>query len=92
MHEQGRVSCVCSKKTQGNGTPKASAIEVLKKEGNSKGANLSYAWGKVRELDALIVFDLGSTRNFISHELALKLGIHEFEMGDVICVNGAFKG
>ena len=41
--------------------------------------------------DALILFDPGSTHNFISHELALKLGIHEFEMGDCIQANGAFK-
>ena len=71
----------------------------MKEEGNSKGAILSYAWGKVRELYALLLFDLGSTHNFISHELALKLGIlalklgiHDFEMGDVFQANGAFKG
>ena len=51
-----------------------------------------YAWGKVREHDYLILFDPQSTHNFISHELALKLGIHEFEMGDVILAHGAFKG
>ena len=89
--EQGHVSHVCPKKTQGNGTPKAFAIEVLKEEENSKGANLSYAWGKVRELDAPILFDPGYTHNFISHQLALKLGIHEFEMGDVVLANRAFK-
>ena len=47
---------------------------------------------KVRELDTLIPFDPRSTHKFISHELAFKLGIHEFEMGDVILANGAFKG
>ena len=86
------MSCVCTKKKQGNGTLKASMVKVLKEERNSKGAILSYAWGKVRELDALILFDPGSTNNFISHELALNLGIHEFEMGDHILANGAFKG
>ena len=45
----------------------------------------------MREQDALILFDPGSTHNFISHELALKLGVHEFEMGDVEQANGAFK-
>ena len=69
---------------QGNGTPKASIVEVLKEEVNSKGANLSYAWGKVRELDALILFYLGSTHNFILHELVLKLGIQGLKMGNVI--------
>ena len=66
---------VCPKKKQRNGPPKDSLVEVLKEEGNSKSANLSYAWGKVRELDALILFDPIYTHNFISHELALKLGI-----------------
>ena len=70
----------------------ASTVEVFKEEGSSKGALLSYLWGKVREHDALILFDPGSIHNFISHELALKLGIHEFEMGDLIQANGAFKG
>ena len=53
---------------------------------------MSYAWGKVREHDALKIFNPGSTHNFIPHELALKLGIHEFEMGDHILADGAFKG
>ena len=53
---------------------------------------MSYAWGKVREHDALILFDPRSIHNFISHELALKLGIHEFDMGDHILANCAFKG
>ena len=79
-------------KKQPNGTPKASTLEVLKEEENSKGSHFSYAWGKVHEHDTLILFYLGSTHNFISHELALKLGIHEFEMGDCIQVDGAFKG
>ena len=90
--EQGHVLCMCPKKTQGNGTPKAFVVEVLKKEGNSKVENLSYVLGKVRQLNTLILFDLGSTHNFISHELALKLGIHEVEMGGVILAKGAFKG
>ena len=64
----------------------------MKEEGNPKGAHLSYVWGKVRELDAFILFDPGSTHNFISHDLALKLGIHDFETGDVIQADGAFKG
>ena len=59
---------------------KASTVEVLKEEGNSKGANLSYAWGKVRELDALILLEPRSTHYFISHELELNLGIHDFKM------------
>ena len=86
------MSHVFPTKKPHNGTPKASTVEVLKEEGSSKGALLSYIWGKVLDHDALILFDLGSTHNFISHELALKLGIHEFKMGDHIQANGAFKG
>ena len=48
--------------------------------------------GKVRELETFITFDSMFTHNFISHELPLKLGIHEFDMGDVILANEAFKG
>ncbi|MCO5586141.1 hypothetical protein L7F22_040081 [Adiantum nelumboides] len=51
-----------------------------------------YAWGKVREHDAFILFDPGSTHNFISLELAAKLGIQEFEMGDAMKADGAFIG
>ena len=83
---------VCPKKTQENGTVKASTVKFLKEGGNSKGTTLHYAWGKVRELDALILFDPRSTHNFISHKLALKLGVHVFEMGDHILANGAFNG
>ncbi|MCO5604259.1 hypothetical protein L7F22_058422 [Adiantum nelumboides] len=67
-------------------------MEALQEDGHCKGSLLSYAWGKVREHDALILFDPGSTHNFISVELATKLGIHDFEMGNVMNVDGAFKG
>ena len=90
--EQGHKSGVFPKKTQGNETPKASKIEFLKDKENSKGSSLSYAWGKIREHDALTLFDPGSTHKFISIELAIKLGIHDFEMGEVLQANGAFKG
>ena len=90
--ELGHVSRVCPTKKQQSGTPKASTVEVLKEEGNSKGSKLLYAWRKVREHDTLILFDPGSTHNFISHELVLKLGFHEFEVGDHSLANGAFKG
>jgi len=66
-------------------------VEILEEESHYKGAPLSYAWGKVREHDALILFDPGSTHNFISVDLATKLGIHDFEMGDMVTADGAFK-
>ena len=40
--ETGHVSCVCPTKKSQNGTPKASTVEVLKEEGSSKGACLTY--------------------------------------------------
>ncbi|MGJ2631361.1 retropepsin-like aspartic protease, partial [Salmonella enterica subsp. enterica serovar Paratyphi A] len=67
-------------------------IEAPKEEGHHKGAPLSYAWGKIREQDSLILFDPGSTHNFISQELAAKLGVQDFEMGETIPADGAFKG
>ncbi|WP_165349248.1 retropepsin-like aspartic protease, partial [Enterobacter cloacae complex sp. 4DZ1-17B1] len=57
-----------------------------------KGSPLCHAWGKVREHDAFILFDPGSTHNFISMELATKLGIQSYEMGDVLPADSAFKG
>ena len=90
--ETGDVSRVCPTKKPSNGTPKATTVQVFKEEGSSKGANLSYLWGKVREHNALILFDLGATQNFISQELALRLGIHDLEMGEGIQADGAFKG
>ena len=86
--ETGHVSRVCPTKKPTNGTPKASMVEVFKEEGSSKGAKLSYLWGKVREHDALILFDPGATHNFISQELALRLGIHDFEMGEGCWIPG----
>ncbi|MCO5602671.1 hypothetical protein L7F22_056807 [Adiantum nelumboides] len=62
------------------------------KDAEDNGSPLSYAWGKVREHDAFILFDPGSTHNFISHELATKLGIQDFEMGDAMKADGAFVG
>ena len=67
-------------------------MEALKEDGHCKGSPLSYAWGKVREHDALILFDPGSTHNFISNELATKLGIHPHEMGKMVDTDGPFKG
>ena len=62
-------------------------MEVLKEEGHSKGSSLSYARGKVREVNALFLFDPNSTHNFFT----TKLGIHDFKMGDTIQANGTFK-
>src|SRR3569832_208215 len=67
-------------------------VEAPKEDAYCQGSPLSYAWGKVREHDALILFAPGSTHNFISMELAAKLGIQAHEMGDELKADGAFKG
>ncbi|MCO5613478.1 hypothetical protein L7F22_067755 [Adiantum nelumboides] len=41
-------------------------------------------------INAFILFDPGSTHNFISLELATKLGVQDFEMGDAMKADGAF--
>ncbi|MCO5604768.1 hypothetical protein L7F22_058938 [Adiantum nelumboides] len=80
------------KRNARNEQPRASIIEAPKEDVHCKGSPLSYSWGKVREHDAFILFDPGSTHNFISHELAAKLGIQELEMGDAMKADGAFIG
>ncbi|MCO5550973.1 hypothetical protein L7F22_004468 [Adiantum nelumboides] len=48
---------------------------------NSEASELCRAWGKVRDQTMLIFFDPGAKANFISPELALKVGIRPEEMG-----------
>ncbi|MCO5552553.1 hypothetical protein L7F22_006066 [Adiantum nelumboides] len=90
--EQGHAYQACPQRNARNEQPRASIIEAPKEDVHCKGSPLSYAWGKVREHDAFILFDPGSTHNFISHELATKLGIQDFEMGDAMKADGAFVG
>ncbi|MCO5554482.1 hypothetical protein L7F22_008011 [Adiantum nelumboides] len=90
--EQGHAYRACPQRNARNEQPRASIIEAPKEDVHCKGSPLSYAWKKVREHDVFILFDPGSTHNFISHELAAKLGIQEFEMGDAVKADGAFIG
>ncbi|MCO5589477.1 hypothetical protein L7F22_043444 [Adiantum nelumboides] len=90
--EQGHAYQACPQRNARNEQPRASIIEAPKEDVHCKGSPLSYAWGKVREHDAFILFDPGSTHNFISHELAAKVGIQEFEMRDAMKADGAFIG
>ncbi|MCO5575867.1 hypothetical protein L7F22_029672 [Adiantum nelumboides] len=48
---------------------------------SSDASELCRAWGKVRDQTVLIFFDPGAKANFISPELASKLGIRPEEMG-----------
>ncbi|MCO5603006.1 hypothetical protein L7F22_057148 [Adiantum nelumboides] len=88
--EQGHSYRSCPQRNPCNEQPGASMVEAPKEEVHCKGSPLSYAWGKVREHNAFILFDPGSTHNFISLELATKLGVQDFEMGDAMKANGAF--
>ncbi|MCO5551438.1 hypothetical protein L7F22_004941 [Adiantum nelumboides] len=90
--EKGRAYRACPQRNARNEQPRASIIEAPKEDVHCKGSPLFYAWGKVREHDAFNFFDPSSTHNFISLELATKLGIQEFEMGDAMKVDGAFSG
>ncbi|MCO5577526.1 hypothetical protein L7F22_031357 [Adiantum nelumboides] len=89
--EQGHSYRSCPQRNPRNEQPRASMVEDPKEEVHCKGSPLSYAWGKVREHDAFILFDPGSTHNFISLELATKLGVQDFEMGDAIKPMGIRK-
>ncbi|MCO5562209.1 hypothetical protein L7F22_015835 [Adiantum nelumboides] len=90
--EQVHSYHTCPQRNARNEQPKASMVEAPKEDVHCKGSPLSYAWGKVREHDSFILFDSGSTHSFISIELATKLGIQEFEMGDAMRAHGAFIG
>ncbi|MCO5603239.1 hypothetical protein L7F22_057387 [Adiantum nelumboides] len=82
--EQGHSYHSCPQRNTRNEQPRASMVEAPKEEVHCKGYFLSYAWGKVREHDAFILFDPSSTHNFISLELAAKLGVQYSEMGDAM--------
>ncbi|MCO5566534.1 hypothetical protein L7F22_020211 [Adiantum nelumboides] len=88
--EQGHSYRSCYQRNPRNEQLRASMVEAPKEEVHCKGSPLSYAWGKVKKHDAFILFDPGSTHNFISLELATKLGVQDFEMGDAMKADGAF--
>ncbi|MCO5548770.1 hypothetical protein L7F22_002232 [Adiantum nelumboides] len=90
--EPGHVSRLCPKRSEHNEPPTVTTVEALQEDGHCKGSPLFYAWEILREHDALMLFDPGSTHNFIFVDLTTKLGILDFEMGDAMKADGAFKG
>ena len=51
------------------------------------------AWGKIRDQDAFILFDPGANNhNFISIELAQRLGITMEDLGPLLDASGSFTG
>ncbi|MCO5597457.1 hypothetical protein L7F22_051535 [Adiantum nelumboides] len=64
--------------------PKPSAglvPDLVGEQQNVDAMELWRAWGKVRDQEVLVFFDPGAHANFISPELASKLGIRAEEMG-----------
>ena len=55
-------------------------------------SQLLYTWGRVRDQSAFMLLDPGSTHNFISVELAQRLGINAKDMGPPLHALGAFEG
>ena len=81
---------MCPKCHKGPSNPRATLVKALEEDCKGRNLSLSYTWSKTQKHDALILFDLGSTHNFIFTNLATKLWIHEFDMGGVIKADGAF--
>lgn len=89
--EKGHSYRACPNKGANKDKPQASMVHAndLCEQDKSR---LCYAWGKVRDQDSLILFDPGSTHNFISKELVTKLGINEHEIGYAMEAEGVFVG
>ncbi|MCO5600400.1 hypothetical protein L7F22_054512 [Adiantum nelumboides] len=81
--ETGHISRACPKRQQRKETPQATQILYPTKEAK-EASQLCFAWGKVRDMNSLILFDPGSTHNFISIELAQRLRIQTEEMGTAL--------
>lgn len=89
--QEGHMSKECPSKKTKQESPMVTHVQTHQ-EMAGQATQLCFAWGKVRDQNSLILFDPGSTHNFISVELAQKLGIKTEEMGPVLEARGAFKG
>ena len=77
------------------GPPKTAVgriLDILSSNANPAARELLMMWGKIRDQPALILFDLGATYNFISHDLAMKLGKKAKELGRSLDVEQIFQG
>ena len=90
--EQGHTYRECPKKVYNNKEALEASQVVANEVEDPKASQLCYAWGRIRDQDAFILFDPGSTHNFISIELAQRLGISTDELGLALKACGAFKG
>ena len=89
--EQGHSYRNCPKKTQG--TPQVlNILSTHNDESMQSSSQLLYTRGRVRDQSAFMLLDRGSTHNFISVELAQKLGINAEDMGPPLQALEAFEG
>ncbi|MCO5575045.1 hypothetical protein L7F22_028842 [Adiantum nelumboides] len=91
--EEGHIANECPQRNSQNKDdksdrkgkkPKPSAglvPDLVGDQQNVDATELCRAWGKVRDQEVLVFFDPGTRANFISPELASKLGICAEEMG-----------
>ena len=64
----------------------------MESNANPEARELSLTLEKICDQAALILFDLGATYNFISQDLAMKLGIKTEELGRALDVEQIFQG
>ena len=89
MRQSGLTYHQCPSKKKKKG-PEASI--VANKVNDEEASQLCYAWGWVCDHNTLILFDPRSTHNFISVDLAMRMGISKEELGPALEAHGAFKG
>ena len=70
--EHGHTYRQCPKKGNNNKEAHEASTIVANEVEDPKASQLCYAWGRIRDQDAFILFDPGSTHNFISIEVAQK--------------------
>ena len=66
--------------------------DILESNANPEARELSLTLEKICDQAALILFDLGATYNFISQDLAMKLGIKAEELGRALDAEQIFQG
>ena len=66
--------------------------DILGSNANPKAQELLLTGGKIRDQPTLILFALGATYNFISQDLAMKLGIKAEELGRALDAEQIFQG
>ena len=89
--ELGHPYQSCPNKHQKKELLQATQVQ-FPKGASDPASQLCFLWGKVRDQSSLILFDPGSTHNFISVELARKLGIQTRRDGSCTRSNGCFQG